>query len=117
MTRVVGGERLLDGQGKETITKQMWRQAEFCGVEVLTFCIMGNHIHLLVRIPSRQELSDTELVRRYGVLYGAKEGAVEQLAVLLQTKSHPADITRSRLKSRMGDVSVFMKELKQRFSI
>ena len=46
----------------------------FCGVEVLTYCIMSNHFHVLVRTPNRsevEELSDKEIIRRMGCIYSA----------------------------------------------
>jgi len=50
MTRVVGGEGLLDDVEKEVLRKQLWKVADFCGVEVLTYCVMSNHFHVLVRV-------------------------------------------------------------------
>ena len=32
----------------------MWRMANFCGVKLLTYCVMDNHVHMLVRVPSQQ---------------------------------------------------------------
>ena len=29
----------------------------FCGVEVVTFCLMSNHFHLLVRVPERERMA------------------------------------------------------------
>ncbi len=34
---------------------------DLLGVEVLTFCIMSNHFHLLVRVPHRTEGFDVPL--------------------------------------------------------
>jgi REP element-mobilizing transposase RayT len=31
----------------------MWRMAKFSGVEVLTYALMDNHFHLLVKVPER----------------------------------------------------------------
>ena len=69
MTRTVNGERLFDDRAKEVLRKVLWQVADFCGVEVLTYCIMSNHFHVLVRVPVLDELSDAELMRRYKVLY------------------------------------------------
>ena len=46
VTRVVGGAMLLDKKAKEVLRKQIWYMAEFCGVEVLTYCVMTNHFHV-----------------------------------------------------------------------
>jgi REP element-mobilizing transposase RayT len=50
----------------------LWDVSDFCGVQILTYCILSNHFHVLVRVPastaSGQEISDEELLRRFRVL-------------------------------------------------
>ena len=50
------------------------RAAAFSGVELLDFALMGNHFHLLVRVPERAPVSDDELARRVVALYGETRG-------------------------------------------
>ncbi|MFW5874275.1 MAG: transposase, partial [Verrucomicrobiota bacterium] len=69
MTRTVNGERLFGDREKEMLRRMIWRVADFSGVEVLTYAVMGNHFHVLVRVPAETEVSDGELMRRYRVLY------------------------------------------------
>ncbi len=55
----------------EMFVNLMRRLETFCGVQVLTYCLMSNHFHLLVRVPgSKPALSDEELVERVRVLNG-----------------------------------------------
>ncbi len=117
VTRVVGGTMLLDKQAKEVLRKQLWHMARFCGVEILTYCIMTNHFHVLVRVPENQKVSDKDLVARFSQLYGTQKGKVETLEAILKKGGEEAQAERDKLLARMGDVSLFMKELKQRFSI
>lgn len=117
VTRCVGGAMLLDASAKEVLRKQIAYMADFCGVEVITYCVMSNHFHVLVRVPNVQDVSDTELVRRYSVLYRSDRGLVETLEADLRAGGEHAEVRRKQLLSRMGDVSSYMKELKQRFSI
>lgn len=119
MTKIVGDDFLLEGEReKEVLRKQIWKVSAFCGVEVLTYCIMGNHFHVLVRTPDREEveaLSDVEILRRAKRIYSP-----EKVEFLEDRFKEGGDIRRrfrANLLSRMGDVSLFMKELKQRFSI
>jgi putative transposase len=51
ISRIVGGEYLLDDQAKETFRIFMWQQAEFAGLQVLTYNLMSSHTHILVRVP------------------------------------------------------------------
>ncbi|MCF7709485.1 MAG: hypothetical protein K9N52_11350, partial [Verrucomicrobia bacterium] len=74
INRVVGGEWLLEKDEKEVFRKMMWRQLDFCGLEMITYCIMSQHFHIVVRVPVEEEpLSDEELIRRFGVLYGQED--------------------------------------------
>ena len=37
------------------MVKLLWKMSAFCGVELLTYCVMGNHFHALVRVPDREQ--------------------------------------------------------------
>ena len=117
VTRVVGGAMLLDKRAKEILRKQMWYMARFCGVEILTYCIMTNHFHVLVRVPEKQPLNDKEMLARFAELYADQKGRLKAMESILKKGGEEARIEREKLLARMGDVSLFMKELKQRFSI
>ena len=121
MTRTVNGELLFKDREKEILRKMIRQVADFCGVEVLTFCIMSNHFHVLLRVPESPNVSDAELMRRYKVLYPKptkyQEASVEVMQSQLQAGGEEADVIRRKLLARMGDVSEFMKALKQRFSV
>ena len=67
MTRTVNGERLLDDTAREVLRKQLWQIADYCGLEILTYTILSNHFHVLLRVPQRTPVSDQELIRRYRV--------------------------------------------------
>ncbi|MBM3883928.1 MAG: transposase, partial [Verrucomicrobia bacterium] len=70
VSRIVGAQRLIDDLGKETLVRLLRRLATFCGLEVITYCIMSNHFHVLVRVPAEQNPTDEELVERMKALYG-----------------------------------------------
>ena len=115
--RVVAGERLLnDDLSKEVLTGMLWKMAAFCGMEVITYCLMANHFHVLIRVLEPPQLTDGQLVERLEALYGSK-GALSLLAREAMSKRGKIDEDiRRKLLERMGDVSAFMGELKQRFS-
>ena len=120
MSRTVNGEAFFKTREKEVLRKMLHQVADFSGVEVLTFCLMNNHFHLLVRVPPAEGVSDKELLRRYRVLY-AEPTAYQTTSIEVMTKElkaggTDAEAIRARLLARMGDVSAFMKTLKQRFS-
>ena len=121
MTRTVNGELLFKDREKEILRKMIRQVADFCGVEVLTFCIMSNHFHVLLEVPDVPSVSDRELMRRYKVLYPKptkyQEASVEIMQSQLLAGGEEAEVIRRKLLARMGDVSEFMKAVKQRFSV
>ena len=121
MTRTVNGERLLDDVAKEVLRKQLWQIADYCGLEIITYTIMSNHFHVLVRVPQRGGVADSELVRRYRVLYPKptkyQTARFEVIQAQLKTEGAEADSWRDRQLAMMGDLSPFMKLVKQRFSV
>jgi REP element-mobilizing transposase RayT len=120
MSRTVNGAAFFETREKEVFRKMLHQIADFSGVEVLTFCLMNNHFHLLVRVPPAEGVSDEELLRRYRVLYPKptryQTASIGMMAKELHADGSEAEAIRARLLARMGDVSAFMKTLKQRFS-
>ena len=121
MTRTVNGERLFGDREKEVLRKMLWQAADFCGVEILTYCVMSNHFHVLLRVPEACGLSDSELLRRYKVLYPKPTkyhtASISVMEQELAAGGEDAEIIRRKLLARMGDVSEYMKAVKQRFSV
>ncbi len=104
---------------KDRIVGQMRRMATFCGVEISTYAVMSNHFHILLHVLPQGNLSNEELVSRVAALYG--RGKAETLRdnwIAYQRAGTAASRRRlaeerSALLRRMGDLSVYMKELKQ----
>lgn len=120
MTRTVNGERLFDDVAKEVLRKQLWQVADYCGVQILTYAILANHFHVLVRVPQASEVTDQELLRRYEVLYPKptkyQAARLDVIRSQLNADEPEAEIWRRRQLALMGDLSSFMRLVKQRFS-
>lgn len=121
MTRTVNGERLLDDTAKEILRKQLWQIADYCGVQVITYAILSNHFHVLLRVPRKTHIPDAELLRRYTVLYPKptryQTAKLEVIKGQLAQGGPEALAFTQKQLALMGDVSAFMKLLKQRFSV
>jgi hypothetical protein len=125
MSRAVNRERLFDDRAKEQMRRMLWQVADFSGVEVLSYCVMSNHVHVLLRVPEREEaeagIDDRELLRRFSVLYPKPTEyqtlAREVLERVLQEGGEEGERARRRLLERMHDVSQYMKSVKQRYTI
>jgi hypothetical protein len=51
LNHVVDRDLRFDDRAKETFRKLLWRVADYCGVEVLTYTILDNHFHVTLRVP------------------------------------------------------------------
>lgn len=121
VSRTVNGERILGVVAKEVLRRQIWQVADFAGLEILTYTILSNHFHILVRVPKREPISDEEVLRRYRVLYPRptryQSAHIEVIAAQLAQNTPEAVVWRERQLRLMYDVSQFMKLVKERFSI
>jgi putative transposase len=121
ISRTVNGERLFDETAREVLRKQLWQVADFCGVNILTYALLSNHFHVLIRVPKLQPIDDTELLRRFRVLYPRptryQSAQLSVLEAQLKEDGPEARLWRRRQLALMNDVSQFMKLLKQRCTI
>lgn len=102
---------------KDTVVNMLYRAAQFSGVDVLSYVVMTNHFHLCIRITEKMKVSDDEILRRVGILYGEDrreklKGEIEKLRK--DGDGERADAIFERYRLRMGDLSEFMKTFKQR---
>ena len=72
ISRVINREWVLGDAEKEELTGLLRRYEDFCGVRLVTFCLMSNHFHALVEVPgaassAQESMSDEELLRRVRV--------------------------------------------------
>ena len=131
MSRVTGGQMLFGDTEKEAFRVLMWRMAKFSGVEVLTYCVMGNHFHMLVRVPDQTKFlrrfagdapggqGEQKLMEHLKLLY-SKEYLARLNTEIVELREHGQEArvqqVLERYKARFCDLSVFVKEVKERFS-
>ncbi len=119
MSRIVRREFWIDNEEKKFLLETIRRAAAFCGVEVYTYALMDNHFHLLVRVPTKRTVDDTELRRRMAALYGPERTDAQFAIWALWASSGRADrveAEKTRLKARMFDLSQFCKTFKERYT-
>ena len=141
MSRTAGGEFLFEAEEKEGLKRLIWKMAKFCGVKVLTYCVMDNHFHILVRVKDKQRFCKKFYVDKLDangeVAAKQKEAAEDYLLKhlsLLYSKSFIANLKREisymrdlgqeaeieelldQFRDRFCDLSLYMKEVKERFT-
>ena len=116
--RIAHREFLLrDERIKKRLLDLMRRAAEFSGVDVCTYVLMDNHLHLCVHVPEPAEVDEGTVVERVGTLCGeARAAELRSELERLRAEGREDEAIRvlDRLRARMGDLSEFMKTFKQR---
>ncbi len=123
ISRTTDRQRTLREAEKRHFHDWMRRLEQFCGVQVVTYCLMENHFHLLVRVPQRdvqEPLTEHRLRQLLPLIYRRRElrDAVEELdraAAQDSTGKWTAEII-ARYQARRFSLSLFIKELKQRYT-
>ncbi len=122
LSRVVDRRFIFQDAEKEHFVALMRKLEAFHGMRVVTYCVMSNHFHLLIEEPDRETLPlldrDTVL-KRIGFLY-EKDYIRDVREELDRATTAGSDEWEQeildRYRRRMGNLSTFMKELKQRFT-
>ncbi len=118
-----------EGQGpevgeceREQFRMIMRMMENFSGCRVLSYCVMSNHVHLLLEVPPMPEqgISDEELLKRLLSLYSL--AIVDELGKQLKNardKGNDALVEeiRGRFTYRMHNLSEFMRTLMQRMTL
>ena len=96
MSRITERRFYLGAREKEHFRGMMRRVADFSGVEVLTYTVLDNHFHLLIRVPERVDISDAELFRRMHLIYRECEVAQFEKELLEAENDLEARVLRKR---------------------
>ena len=126
ISRVVERRFAFGVEEKEKFRMFMRMYENFSGCRVLSYCIMSNHIHLLLEVPPMpvEGISDEAFLKRLSSLYS--EAFVADVAAQIHEARHeggleggnPARVEeiKARFTYRMHDLGQFMKGLLQRFT-
>ena len=92
----------LGDKEKDYMLELIHRYSKLFFVDILGFCVMGNHLHLVCRVYPEGSVSDQDVAERYRQYYGEDKHISE------------GDIDYYR--KRWTSLSIFVKELKQEFT-
>jgi REP element-mobilizing transposase RayT len=102
MSRTALDGFVLGDVEKEYLLKLIKRLSSIYFTEILGFCLMGNHFHILVKMIPGKEYSDEIVKTRYKRYYGKdKQPGADQISLLRQ---------------KWSSLSEYVKEIKQTFS-
>lgn len=103
ISRTVGQEFYLNEVEKEKLLSIIKRYTRLYFIEVIGFCIMSNHFHLLIKSEPGDNYSDEEILSRLCAFYEKEpfhfKGKIEEY------------------RRKLSDISEYMKCIKQRFTL
>jgi len=129
ISRSVWQEFIFGAEEKEFFRKMMRKFEKYCGVEVLSYCLMSNHFHLLIKVPPKplEIMSDEKFLERLSIIYSKVQvKEIEKELKLLRDYKEDAEgkdmeflvnELKEKYTRRMWDLSEFMKAVKQKFTL
>jgi hypothetical protein len=100
----LGWRPLLDPEARQRFFRILVFLLDVYCVELVAYCLMGTHFHLILLVRKATQLSRGELERRAAVLWP-------------RPRDRPkTDEQWRRLNDRLFDLSAFMKDLQSRFT-
>ena len=108
VTRVVERRLAFGVDEKEQFRTYMRMYENFSGCRVLSYCLMGNHVHILLEVPPMKQggLTDEELLKRLGAIYPS--GIVAEVAKELSD-------AREQVAAGLGK-EVLVRRIHERFT-
>ena len=121
ISRVVDRRLVFGPAERERFRAIMRMQEKFSGCRILSYCLMSNHIHLLLEVPPMPAggISDAELLKRLSAIQ--TEAFIAVVAKELSEARKAGNDTlvaeiHARFTYRMHDLGEFMKTVLQRFT-
>lgn len=121
-SRIIDRRMILDAEAKDFLLATLRAYEELLGVEMLTFCLMDNHFHVLLRVPHRPPgfaVSREVLLERMERAVGSVAmGMVRRDLEMWERTGNTAAVEawHRRQEERMFSLSGFMGCVKQRFT-
>ena len=119
VTRIVASAFFLWRAEKDILLAMIKKAAKFGGIQLITYCIMDNHVHLIVYVPMRRPVPDDELVERIQYLYGEEKAQIlfnQWREMEEKGRLHEVDIAKEKFIRRMYSLSDFVKTWKENYT-
>ena len=121
ISRVVDRRFVLGDVEREQFRTYMRMYENFSGIRVLAYCVMSNHVHLLLEVPPMPAdgLTDAELLGRLRAIYSESivaEVEIQLTAARTKGLSVVAEEIHQRYTYRMHNLSQYMKTVMQRIT-
>jgi len=116
ISRVANRAFYFNEEERTRFVERMWRVAYFSCVEILSYCVMSNHFHILAYVSPPCDLSEEEILARMRALYFGDRLFLFEREWERVSSSRDKTLRRrflAQFTKRMWNASEFMKTLKQ----
>lgn len=100
---------------RQWIVERLKLLTENFAIDVCAYAVMHNHYHLVLRVNKEVNLTDSEVITKWGKIYSVKHPIIERIIVKKASKSD--EIAAKKLintwRSRLKDLSWFMRALNE----
>ena len=103
ISRTVGGEFYLGDVEKEELLEIIRFYSKIFFVKVISYCIMSNHFHLLVKMEPEHFYNEEEIIERYKFYKNIDKIQIESLNL-------------KEISQKLSDISEYVKSIKQKFA-
>jgi len=118
-SRVVDKRRIFTETERAKFLKLAKGHAEFSGIDLVSWCLMGNHFHLMVRVRAEDpmKLDDSEVLRRCSHIYDGWK--MDRLR--LNHANSTTEASRKQLldpyRERMASLPEYVGQVKKAFTL
>ena len=119
ISRVAGGDLILSDKDKEYFINLMFKLLKGYYVKLVSYTVMSNHFHILLTngADNANNAGKDDLIARYKDAFGENAEHPEGSYIRNSFEiDYDEDGGIERLRSRLGSVSRFVQDLKQRYT-
>ena len=118
ISRIVDRAHKLGDPEKREFRRRMRAYAAFAGIDVVTYCLMDNHVHLVLQVPEKApDLSYDQILQRLRCIWDQdKVAAWEEAYHAVRNHPEKSAAFLARQTDRMADLPEFMRLLLQGFT-
>ncbi len=106
VSRITGKEYLLQNKEKDKLLSLIKYYSDIYFVQLISFAIMSNHFHILVRFSPGHMYNKKSIKKRITKRYGSTK----------YLNASPADTEIEKFREQFSDLSLYVKDIKQQFS-
>ena len=115
-SRLIPEVGFLSFREQRALQRRIRKIAAFGLICVINYTVMGNHYHTLTRTPKKVRLTNAKLLRKLRTFYGRHSAQALEFQDALEHHPNLLPGLRRQYLARMGQISVFHKELKEGFA-